>query len=90
MSTGTSSGESRVRSANIRMAAIGGFFGGVMGAVVSACVNGTLVGFPSDETTNVVNHAITGLASGFFAGFVGLLVHMRKTGATGRSSLDQG
>ncbi|WP_121715599.1 hypothetical protein [Streptomyces sp. E5N91] len=61
-----------------------------MGAAVSACVNGTLVGFPPDETTNVINHAITGLASGFFAGFMGLLMHMRKAPATGRPAAEEG
>lgn len=52
-----------------------------MGAAMSAFFNGTLVGLPSDEVANTVNHAITGLASGFFAGFIGLLIHLRKTGA---------
>lgn len=61
-----------------------------MGAAVSALVNGALVGFPADETTNVVNHGITGLASGFFAGFVGLLIHMRKTGTADRPAADEG
>ncbi|WP_399896111.1 hypothetical protein ACGH7X_40725 [Streptomyces sp. BBFR51] len=46
---------------------------------MSAFFNGTLVGLPSDEVANTVNHAVTGLASGFFAGFIGLLVHLRRS-----------
>ena len=59
-----------------------------MGAAMGAFINGVLVELPSDEVANTVNHAINGLASGFFAGFIGLLVHLRKSGTTGLPASD--
>ncbi|WP_326671302.1 MULTISPECIES: hypothetical protein [unclassified Streptomyces] len=63
----------------VRAAAVSGLIGGVMGALMSAAVNYAAIGLPDSESVNAVNHAISGLASGFLAGFIGLLMHIRKT-----------
>nr|BFD87758.1 hypothetical protein StreXyl84_71590 [Streptomyces sp. Xyl84] len=49
-----------VRSANLRMAAISGFFGGVLGAVVDALRQRHTPRVPSRRETNVADHAMTG------------------------------
>ncbi|MEV7077930.1 hypothetical protein AB0N88_05200 [Streptomyces sp. NPDC093516] len=89
MSTDTSPKRVGTRSVQVRTAATAGLFGGVMGASVSALINGTLVGLPSDAVTNTINHGITGLASGFMAGFIGLLVHFRKSAAENSVGVEQ-
>ncbi|MFJ2090333.1 hypothetical protein ACIOEW_13815 [Streptomyces sp. NPDC087901] len=70
----------------VRGAAIGGVIGGLVGAVMSAGVNYAVIGLPDSESLNAVNHAISGLLSGFFAGFVGLLIHSRKAAAAARTA----
>ncbi|MER5274149.1 hypothetical protein ABT025_00085 [Streptomyces sp. NPDC002809] len=70
-------------------AAIGGAIGGLVGAVMSAGVNYAVIGLPDSESLNAVNHAISGLLSGFFAGFVGLLIQSRKAAAAARAAETQ-
>lgn len=52
---------------------------------MSALVNYTLVGMPDSATVNAVNPALTGLVSGFNAGFIGLLAHQRKASAAAKA-----
>ncbi|MBL1101501.1 hypothetical protein [Streptomyces coffeae] len=53
----------------VRVSLNSGLFGGVIGAVLSGLVNDAFVAVPD----SAVNHALTGLASGFASAFFGLL-----------------
>ncbi|MDO0932231.1 DoxX family protein [Streptomyces sp. DG2A-72] len=63
----------------VRAAAVSGLIGGVFGAVMSALANYAVVGMPSGVGANATNHAVTGLISGFLAGFIGVLMHQRRS-----------
>ncbi|PRY23406.1 hypothetical protein [Pseudosporangium ferrugineum] len=62
----------------VRVAVTAGLIGGLIGAAMSALVNYALVGLPGSTAVNVLNHAISGLLSGFLGGFFGLLMYRRK------------
>lgn len=62
----------------LRPATVSGLVGGAVGAAMSALVNYTAIGMPSDVGANAVNHATSGLVSGFLGGFISILVHQRK------------
>jgi hypothetical protein len=70
----------------VKTAAFIGLIGGLMGAVMSALINFALVGMPSSTTINAMNHAISGLTSGFFGGFIGLLVFLAQRQRASRSA----
>lgn len=55
-----------------------GIVGGVIGFGMSFLVNYFLP-VPTTEISNAMGNGISGLASGFMAGFMGLLIHLKKT-----------
>ncbi|MFJ8888638.1 hypothetical protein ACIRJR_35270 [Streptomyces sp. NPDC102402] len=59
------------------MSLVSGLAGAVFGSVISAAVNYLVIGVPDSASTNALNHGISGLFSGFAAGFIGLMVHLR-------------
>ncbi|MGV9245526.1 hypothetical protein [Streptomyces sp. NPDC003710] len=63
----------------VRGALISSAIGGLVGAVMSALANYVLVGMPATTTANAVNHAVSGLISGFLACLFGVLAHHKKT-----------
>lgn len=69
----------------LRGAVISGVIGGAIGAVMSAGVNYAIFGMPDSEAVNAVNHAASGLVSGFLAGFIGILAHHRKVTSAARA-----
>lgn len=71
---------------SVREPLISGLIGGAIGAVMSAGINYLLVGMPDSEGLNAVNHAISGLMTGFLAGFAGLLAYQRKAAALARKA----
>ncbi|MEU6366679.1 hypothetical protein ABZ876_13340 [Streptomyces sp. NPDC046931] len=62
----------------VRGALISSLIGGLVGAVMSALANYVVVGMPATSTTNAVNHAVSGLISGFLACLFGVLEHHKK------------
>ncbi|BCJ50315.1 hypothetical protein Asp14428_17900 [Actinoplanes sp. NBRC 14428] len=74
----------------VRVSLLAGLHGGLLGAVMSALVNYTLVGMPHGPTVNAAHHAMSGLASGFFAGFFGLLSYRRRTAFAGPPTVRDG
>ena len=65
----------------LRVSLLSGLFGAVFGSVISATVNYLVVGVPGSASVNALNHGISGLFSGFAAGFIGLMVHLRRSTA---------
>ncbi|MFF4163651.1 hypothetical protein [Streptomyces sp. NPDC001741] len=62
----------------VRASLVNGLIGAAFGAVISAAVNYLVVGVPGSASVNALNHGISGLLNGFAAGFIGLMVHLRK------------
>ncbi|MFD6280705.1 hypothetical protein ACFWFI_34835 [Streptomyces sp. NPDC060209] len=62
----------------LRVSLLSGLIGALFGSVISAAVNYLVVGVPDSASVNALNHGISGLFSGFAAGFIGLMVHLRK------------
>ncbi|MFI2784145.1 hypothetical protein [Streptomyces sp. ALB3] len=65
----------------LRVSLVSGAFGAVFGSLISAAVNYLVIGVPGSASVNALNHGISGLFSGFAAGFIGLMVHLRKSEA---------
>lgn len=65
----------------LRVSLVSGAIGAVFGSVISAAVNYLVIGVPDSASVNALNHGISGLFSGFAAGFIGLMVHLRKNPA---------
>ncbi|MEU0303349.1 hypothetical protein ABZ252_28435 [Streptomyces sp. NPDC006175] len=70
----------------LRLSLVSGVFGAVFGSVISAAVNYLVIGVPDSASVNALNHGISGLFSGFAAGFIGLMVHLRRNTAPTRES----
>ncbi|MEU6371638.1 hypothetical protein [Streptomyces sp. NPDC046909] len=62
-----------------RAALMAGIVGGVMGALMSGLLNYFVLGLPDTAAANAVNHAMSGLISGFTAGFFGILTYRRTS-----------
>jgi len=62
----------------LRVSLVSGVLGAVFGSVISAAVNYLVIGVPGSAAVNALNHGISGLLSGFAAGFIGLMVHLRR------------
>ncbi|MEU2675684.1 hypothetical protein ABZ638_02225 [Streptomyces sp. NPDC007107] len=62
----------------LRTSLASGLIGAAFGSVFSAAVNYLLVGVPGSAPANALNHGVSGLFSGFAAGFIGLMVHLRR------------
>ncbi|CAM5477904.1 hypothetical protein [Streptomyces atroolivaceus] len=63
------------------MSLVSGVLGAAFGSVISAAVNYLVIGMPESASVNALNHGISGLISGFAAGCIGLMVHLRKGAA---------
>ncbi|MFD3653516.1 hypothetical protein [Streptomyces sp. NPDC058620] len=86
MTTPATPARTTVPAPSVREPLISGLIGGAIGAVMSAGINYLLVGMPDSEGVNAVNHAISGLMTGFLAGFAGLLAYQRKAAALARKT----
>lgn len=72
--------QSAVLASMLRLTALTAMSGGLNGAVNSMMITWTnpMSGMPDSVTGNVVNCSLTGLMSGFMAGFTGVISYRRK------------
>ncbi|MCW8378696.1 hypothetical protein [Streptomyces justiciae] len=62
----------------VRSALFSGLLCGLIGALCTVLVGHTLVGMPDSEMVNIAQHAVGGIVTGAFGGFVGLVMHLRR------------
>ncbi len=66
-------------TASVGAALRSGLLGGAVGGVISAVLNYTILPFPHSAAANAFGHGMSGFFCGLAAGFIGVLLHARKS-----------